>query len=132
MSRGLQSVNLVGVLALAALCVVQWRHDRRLNLDVNRLDQTRQQQAAKIDEQANALKGLNGDLGQLKSSLADEKSMRQQAEDKSTAIETTNEQLKVECSQLKGAISNWADAVAVRDQHMKEANSRIEQLAADL
>lgn len=38
----------------------------------------------------------------------------------------------MERDQLKGAITNWANAVALRDERMKEANARIEQLAADL
>ena len=34
MSRFLQWFNLFGILALAALCAVQWRANRRLNLDL--------------------------------------------------------------------------------------------------
>jgi chromosome segregation ATPase len=132
MNDQLKYLNLVGVMALAVLCVVQWRRDRRLNLEVNRLDQVRQQQAVKIDDQANTLKGLNEDLSQLKLSLATEQSLRSRTEQRSAAIETTNEQLVAERDQLKAAISNWANAVAVRDERMKEANARIEQLAADL
>jgi len=132
MKDQLKYLNLVGVLALTALCVVQWRRDRRLNLEVNRLDQVRLQQAAKIDDQANTLRGLNEDLSQLKSSLASEQTLRFQAEQKSAASEATNEQLVVERDQLKASITNWANAVALRDERMKEANARIEELAANL
>jgi len=132
MNDRLRYLNLVGVAALAILCVVQWRRDRRLNLQVNRLDQVRLQQAAKIEDQANALKGLNEDLSQLKSSVATEQSLRLQAERTSAAAEASNELLVAERDQLKAAITNWANAVALRDQRMKEANARIEQLAADL
>jgi len=132
MNGRLKYVNLFGVLALATLCVVQWQRDRRLNLEISRLDQVRLQQAARIDEQANLLKGLNEDLGQLKTSLANEQSLRSQAEQKVLSSESTNEQLVLERDQLKAAITNWANAVALRDEHMKEANTRIEQLAADL
>jgi chromosome segregation ATPase len=132
MNGRLKYVNLFGVLALAALCIAQWQRDRRLNLEINRLDQVRLQQTAKIDEQANLLKGLNEDLGQLKTSLGNEQSLRSQAEQKVLSAESTNEQLVLERDQLKAAITNWANAVAVRDERMKEANARIEQLAADL
>jgi len=132
MNGQLKYVNLFGVLALVTLCVIQWQRDRRLNLEIGRLDQVRLQQATRIDEQANLLKGLNEDLGQLKTSLANEQSLRTQAEQKVLSSENTNEQLILERDQLKAAITNWANAVALRDERMKEANARIEQLAADL
>lgn len=132
MNGRLKYMNLFGVLALAALCIAQWQRDRRLNLEVGRLDQVRLQQGAKIDEQAGLLKGLNEDLGQLKTSLGIEQSLRSQAEQKVVSTESVNQQLSVEQDQLKAAITNWAIAVVLRDERMKEANARIEQLAADL
>ena len=132
MNGQLKYVNLFGVLALATLCVSQWQRDRHLNLEIGRLEQVRQQQASKIDEQTNVLRGLNEDLGQLKTSLANEQSLRSQAEQKVLSSESTNEQLILERDQLKAAITNWANAVALRDERMKEANAKIEQLAADL
>jgi chromosome segregation ATPase len=132
MNGRLKYVNLFGVLALAVLCIAQWQRDRRLNLEIRRLDQVRLQQAARIDDQANTLKGLNEDLGQLKTSLANEQSLRSQAEQELGSVEEANAQLTAERDQLKAAITNWANAVALRDERMKEANTRIEQLAADL
>ncbi len=132
MNGRLKYVNLFGVLALAALCIVQWARDRRLNLEIRHLDQVRLRQVVEIDEQANTLKGLNEDLSQLKISLANERSLRAQAEQKLGAVEDANAQLTGERDQLKAAITNWANAVALRDERMKEANTRIEQLAADL
>jgi chromosome segregation ATPase len=132
MNGQLKYMNLFGALALAALCIAQWQRDRRLNLEVGRLDQVRLQQGAKIDEQAGLLKGLNEDLGQLKTSLGNEQSLRSQAEQKVVSTESVNQQLSVEQDQLKAAITNWAIAVVLRDERMKEANARIEQLAADL
>ena len=132
MNGQLKYMNLFGALALAALCIAQWQRDRRLNLEVGRLDQVRLQQGAKIDEQAGLLKGLNEDLGQLKTSLGIEQSLRSQAEQKVVSTENANLQLGLERDQLKAAITNWANAVALRDERMKEANTRIEQLAADL
>jgi chromosome segregation ATPase len=132
MNGQLKCLNLVGVVALACLCVTQWLHDRRLNLEIKRLDQVHLEQSAKIDEQANQLKGLNEDLDQLKTSLASERDLRTQVEQKLETAEVTNQQLALERDQLKGAITNWVNAVALRDERMKEANARIEQLAADL
>src|SRR5258708_7044997 len=132
MSNRLNYLNLFGVLALAALCIVQWRRDRRLNLEIGRLDQGRLQQAAQIDEQVRLVKGLNEDLSQLKTSLTNEQSLRSQVEQKVLSTESANQQLTLERDQLKAVITNWANAVALRDERMKEANTRIEQLAADL
>jgi chromosome segregation ATPase len=75
---------------------------------------------------------LNEDLSQLKASLTNEQSLRSQIEQKVTSTESANQQLALERDQLKAAITNWANAVAARDERMKEANTRIEQLAADL
>ncbi len=132
MNGQLKYLNLVGVVALACLCVTQWLHDRRLNPEIKRLDQVRLEQSAKIDEQSNQLKGLNEDLDQLKTSLVTERTLRSQIEEKLETADAANEKLTLERDQLKGAISNWANAVALRDERMKEANTRIEELAADL
>jgi len=132
MNDQLKYVNLLGVLALTVLCLCQWTHDRRLNLQLKRLDQVRLEQSAKIDEQASQLKGLNEDLGQLKTSLATERSLRSQVQQKLETAQAASEQLTLERDQFKTAISNWANAVALRDERMKEANARIEELAADL
>jgi chromosome segregation ATPase len=132
MNSQLKYLNLLGVVALACLCVTQWLHDRRLNLEIKRLDQVRLEQSAKIDEQSNQLKGLTEDLDQLKASLVTERTLRAQIEQKLGAAEATNVQLTLERDQFKGAITNWENAVAVRDERMKEANARIEQLAANL
>jgi chromosome segregation ATPase len=132
MNGQLKYLNLFGVVVLASLCVTQWLHDRHLNLEIKHLAQVRLEQSARIDEQANQLKGLNEDLDQLKTSLATERVLRSQVEQKLETAEAANEQLTLERDQLKGAITNWANAVALRDERMKEANARIEQLAADL
>jgi len=132
MKDQLKYLNLLGVLALAALCLCQWVRDRRLNLELKHLDQIRLEQSAKIDDQANQLTGINEDLVQLKASLANERDLRFKVEQKLETTESANEQLTLDRDHLKGAISNWANAVALRDERMKEASARIQQLADDL
>ena len=51
MKRALMWINLVGVTALAVLCVVQWQRDRRLNLEINRLEKQHYAQQERIAEQ---------------------------------------------------------------------------------
>jgi chromosome segregation ATPase len=132
MKDRLKYVNLFGVAALAALCVFQWVRDRRLNLEIKRLYQVRIELSAKIDDQSNQIKGLNEDLNQLKPALASERDLRFQTEKKLASAEAAGDQLARERDQLKATISNWANAVSLRDERMKEANARIDQLAADL
>src|SRR5208282_542009 len=116
MNGQLKYLNLFGIVALACLCVTQWLHDRRLNLEIKRLDQVHLEQSAKIEEQTALLKGLNEDLDQMKTSLATERDLRSQVEQKLKPVEAANTQLTAERDQLKGAISNWANAVALRDE----------------
>ena len=48
MNRMLQWVNFLGVLVLAGLCVVQWKVNRRLNLETADLERVRIAQDAKV------------------------------------------------------------------------------------
>jgi chromosome segregation ATPase len=132
MNGQLKYLNVLGVMVLASLCVAQWLHNRCLNLGIKRLDQVHSEQSARIDEQVIQLKELNEDLDQQKTSLATERALRSQIEQKLETAEAGNERLTLERDQLKVAITNWANAVALRDERMKEANVRIEELAADL
>jgi hypothetical protein len=64
--KRLHCVNGIGVRALTALCVLQWERDRQLNLEVNRIEKVRLDQAAKLDEQQHTIIGLNADLAHFK------------------------------------------------------------------
>ena len=132
MSRALTWINLLGVLVLATLCVFQWRANRTLNLDVNRLDQTRQTQSAKIDEQAATLRGLTSDLDRFREQLGSATLSQKDAETKLRASEHLAAQLANECDQLKESIAQWTAAVATRDDRLAEANARITDLASRL
>ena len=69
MNRFLHWFNLAGVLALALLCVVQWRLNRQLNLELNAAEKARQQQAARLGEQEQRLKGGATDLDGFREQL---------------------------------------------------------------
>ncbi len=118
-------INLLGVLALAALCAVQWQRDRRLNLEVNRLEQVRQAQEEKISEQQKASSGLAADLAGFKEQF---KKAHADANETRTAlrkVEQENAQLTREREQLKASVTNWAAAVTARDESLREANERL-------
>ncbi len=132
MHRRLQYFNLFGVVALVLLCVAQWRIDRRLNLEISRLGKVRIQQAAKIEEQDHALKDTKEDLSQFKESFAQATKAQAETQKSLRLTERTNQQVTLERDQLKVSVTNWMNAVAVRDESLKEANVRIRKLADDL
>lgn len=132
MNRRLQIVNLVGVLALSLLCVAQWWRDRNLNLDVNRLESLRQTHEQKITEQDGHLRGLSADLAGFKERFSAAQEELKETRLRSEAAERERDALADEAARLKASLTNWMDAVAVRDERLKEANERIRDLAGQV
>jgi chromosome segregation ATPase len=125
-------LNLAGVLVLVALCVLQWRGDRALNLEVNRLEKTRLSQETKIAEQVKNLHGLNDDLALFEEELTRAQSELGESRKKLQELERSQPQLATERDQLKESVTNWANAVAARDERLATANTRIQELADQL
>ena len=129
MIRRLQLANLAGVLALAILCVIQWKRDRALNLDVNRLEKARIENEQTISEQKKNLDGLNSDLAMFKEQLTGARTELSEAQEKLREMETQNSRLISERDQVRESLTNWMNAVHVRDERLKEANASIQDLA---
>jgi chromosome segregation ATPase len=132
MNRTLQFLNLFGVLAVAALCVVQWQNNRRLNLDANQLEKTRQVQQQKISEQEETARGLTQDLARFKEQVKALNDDLGEAKTKSRETENVLTTMTADRNRLADSITNWINAVAQRDALAKEANSRIEELSTQL
>lgn len=132
MNRGLQYFNLIGVLALTALCVFQWRMNRRLNLEINQLQKTGISQTAQFDEQSKKLKGRSEDLETFREQLTRASLNLKKQTDKSVGNERQIERLTAERDELKNNLSKWTNAVAERDRRLKENNAQIQKLANDL
>jgi chromosome segregation ATPase len=130
--KPLHYINLIGVLALAALCVAQWQRDRKLNLEVSRLENVRLDHEAKIAEQEQAMRGLNADLAQFKDRFTKSGSELNDTRQKLRASKRELLQLASERDQLKTSVTNWANAVAARDERLNEANAEIRRLAEEL
>lgn len=128
----LHYVNLIGVLALALLCVTQWRHNRDLNLEVNRLEQVRLDQTAKLTEQQKVVSGVNADLAQFKEQFGQAEAALNDERQKLRRTEREIGQLTAERDQLKTSVTNWAEAVAIRDTRLKEAGAQIRRLGEEL
>jgi chromosome segregation ATPase len=120
------------VVALLLLCVAQWWRDRYLNLDVNRLEGLRQAHEQKITEQDRTLRGLSADLAGFKEHFSAVQAELQETRARAEAAEKERDALADETARLKQNLTNWVDAVAVRDERLKEANERIRELAGQL
>ena len=128
MNRALTWINLLGVLALAALCVLQWRANRDLNLQVNSLESTRLALSARLGEQAARLRGLAADLERFRDQLAATTLSLKDAETKLRSSEHLAVQLARERDQLKESTAQWSSAVALRDDRLRVANASIHDL----
>ncbi len=118
-------INLLGVLALAALCAGQWQRDRRLNLEINRLEKRRQTQEEKISEQEKAAHGLSADLARFKEQFKEAHAAANESRETLHALEQKHEPLARERDQLKASVTTWAAAVAARDESLQQANERL-------
>lgn len=124
MNRGLAWLNLAGVVALAILCVVQWRENRALHLEAIRTGQRQLEQAAAWEEQARVAAGQSNDLAGLRAHLGRLTGEMQVSGEKLARGERAQRQAEAELEQLRAAVTNWAAAVAVRDDRLKEATSQ--------
>ena len=125
-------INLFGALALAALCVVQWQRDRRLNLQVNRLEKARMELEEKYSEQQKTAAGLASDLSRFKEQFKEIHDEATETVGKLRKSEQENAQLQTERDQLKASVTNWAAAVTARDERLREVNERLRDTAARL
>lgn len=132
MNRLLQYANLVGVAALAILCVVQWNANRRANLEMNALEKSRIELASRVEKQEKEIKGQAADLESFREQLARSASTLKEAERRLMDAEHRITQLDTEREQLKSSLTHWTAAVAARDERLKEGNERLRQLGEDL
>jgi chromosome segregation ATPase len=132
MNRFLQYANLTGVVALAVLCVLQWSANRRLNVEAGSLEKTRLKLAAEVGQQQKELTGRAADLDHFREQLARTSLALKETETKLASAGRELARLEAERTQLKVGATNWAAAVAARDERLKEGNERLRQLGEDL
>lgn len=136
--RYLVYVNLLGVVGLAALCGFQWEANRKANLLAESLDKTRQEQDNQIMRQKREIAGYAEDLHEAQDHIATLRDQR----DKATAERNSaaaardqaiaeRDQLKAEQEQSKEILAKWVSAVTQRDDVIKKAFARIEDLAKE-
>ena len=128
----LSTLNLLGVVVLIGLCVGQWRHDRVLNLEVGRLQQTGFDQGEKLSEQQKRSAESAADLVELKAHLSRTVAELQGANQKLRENEQSLLRLTGDREQLKASVTNWAGAVARRDARIEEDAETIRRLGEQL
>jgi uncharacterized coiled-coil DUF342 family protein len=131
MNRALQYLNLLGVLALAVLCAVQWRANRAVNLEASGLERVRLDQAAKLTDLEKSFKGQAADLDSFREQLGKTHESLRTAEAKVVTLERDARQIAAERDQLKAAVEKWADAVATRDARLADLDGQLRKLVTD-
>ena len=131
MTRLIQVANLIGVLALTALCAWQWLHNRSLNVAFNDTERARLQLVEKVEQQAKDLQGKAADLDDLRERLLQTNNQLKETAEKLGQTERRLVQLEAEREQLKASITNWVQAVAVRDEQIQKGNTQLKELMAD-
>lgn len=129
MNRAFQYINLFGVLALSVLCVVQWQRDRRLHLELNRLEKTRLAQEQQLVEQEKSMRGLTRDLDMFKEQFTSTQTNLVSARQGLESARSEKTDLENERNQLKASLSNWQNAVTLRDQRLADAQKDLRHLA---
>src|SRR5690349_7464292 len=107
MNKALEKLNLLGVLALAALCVFQWRVNREANTAVVKMEKAEHALNVKIAEQEKEIAGNRADLETFRSQLMATKSSEAEFSRKFAEADKANRQLTVEVEGLKESLTNW-------------------------
>lgn len=131
MIRSLQYFNLFGVAALIALCIIQWRANRQVNLEITGLERTRLEQSAKLTEQEKTIKGYTADLDAFREQLASSDAALKDAQAKLSAMTGESGSIAAERDQLKANADAWKAAIADRDEKLKQANEQLLKLASE-
>ena len=131
MSRGLQFVNFAGVVILAAVCVGQWKINRSVNLEANRLEKTRIEQQQRIEEQDKTIKGCMADLDTFREQIQTLAKSLKETEVKAAELERKLARAEADREQLKENVAKWTEAVQLRDEELAKARNQIQKLAED-
>ncbi len=129
MNPRLRLINLFGVVALTVLCVFQWQRDRRLHLELRRVEKTKLAQDEKISEQEKLLQGMTHDLEHFKGQFSTAHSNLLTTEESLQSLKREMGRIAEERDQLKVTLTNWMNAVSNRDTRLTEANDQIRALA---
>lgn len=130
MSRVMTWINLIGVLALAAIYVRQWSDTIRATRQVHAAQADYQAMNSKFNDQAATVTSQSHDLdtlrGQLTTTEADLAAAKRDAADTAAKLK----QRAAELAEQRDAIEKWKAAVAQRDDLLKQTTGESKSLAA--
>lgn len=130
--KSLPIVNLVGVLCLVVLSITQWRRDRVLNIEINRLESVRQSQAVEMSEMSKLIEGVNQDLEDLRVKVGEGQKELLAAQGRLAAGEREVLLAVAARDVLKSSGKEWTEAVALRDKRFHEVTAQNRRLAEEL
>ena len=151
MTRALTAINLIGVLALAALCAVQWRGGNEMAHTIAGLQTTVRHQADTIDQQTKTLAENAADLDEFRQRLSASETLLKDVQRQLVVmtgdrdrVTAERDQLTAEVTALKSALDKWMaavkadeadikdrdDAIKSRDAVLHQANDQLQTLAA--
>ena len=130
--------NLAGVILLAALCIVQWNVNSRLNLRIISMEKTADHQTQAIASQQTKITGYETDLNDFrirvdqaeKTATIDEKQIKELEHARDRLI-AEKDALTMEVEQAKKAIEQWTAAVKDRDEALKKAGDDLKKSTDD-
>jgi chromosome segregation ATPase len=138
MNRFVQAVNLLGVLALAALCAVQWRVDGQLHSQINDLEKTNQDLTSQVAQRDERIRQDADDLDDFRRRLTLAESQLADQERKLTALSLQCQQLTADRTdllkqrdQLVAALQTWKAAVTERDDAIRRIGDELKTTGAN-
>jgi chromosome segregation ATPase len=130
MKRFFDVFNLLGIGALAWLCVAQWTTNGQLSRENDRLETIRLQQAATIETQRQTIAGQAEDLDEFRSRLATAETQLKDLTLQLEKVTAEKKQAITDRDRLKATLDQWVAAVKQRDDLIKDlARQRNDAIA---
>jgi len=131
MNRVFAVFNFLGIIVLCLLCAMQWQVNSQVNLRANSLEETRQQQQAKLEENQRTIKAYTSDLEDFRQRLSLSETQLKDLDDKLAHEIAERNQIAAERDDLKVALGKWMSAVADRDKTIAQARDLLQKLATE-
>jgi len=131
MNRFLQYFNLVGVCVLVGLCVVQWRENRRLNLQNRSVELARLDVQGRLAALENNLKRQQEDLNSYTARYTQSAAQLADRSKEAVELRVQVKALEQQRELLQTAVSEWSQAVSTRDERLKEVQSNVTELMSE-
>lgn len=130
--RNLERWNLIGVIAVAILCLSQWHRNRELNRELNLQIRRNHELTTQLDDRERDVELARTESNGFKDRLALTELNETKLKEELGQSFTTLRRLELERSQLRMAISNWQEAVVIRDRRLSESDQAQRKLTDSL